>query len=124
MVSFTVVEVFEISPERGARLADRIVDLEVDLLIFDGTPQPFHEHVVALGAFAVHADLDAMFEQQAGELVAGELLTSMDQHIAFDGRRPPDWCLETIGGGEPCQVLAIVIGMMLPVGALAITALK
>jgi hypothetical protein len=43
------------------------------LLVFDGPPQALDEDVVSPGAFPIHADLDLVLEQQAGEGDAGEL---------------------------------------------------
>src|SRR5579863_7036609 len=65
----------EIPPDRGARLADAVIGPKIDLLVFDRAPEPLDEHVVPPRTLAVHADLDAVFEQQAGEVLAGELGT-------------------------------------------------
>ena len=59
--------------EGGARFADAVVGFQVDLLVFDAAPQALDEHVVAPGAFAVHADRDAVIQQHAGVGDAGEL---------------------------------------------------
>ena len=63
----------EIAANRSPRLGHRVVGLEIHLLILDGSPQPFDEHVVAPCAPAVHADGDGIVGQQAGERRAGEL---------------------------------------------------
>ena len=63
----------EIATDRAARLADAIVGSQVDLLVFDASPQALDEHVVSPGASAVHADRDAMLQQHAGKVDAGEL---------------------------------------------------
>ena len=47
------VEEVQIPADRGARLADAIVGLEIDLFIFDRAPQPLDEDVVPPGALAV-----------------------------------------------------------------------
>jgi hypothetical protein len=47
--------------------------MQIDLLVLDAAPEPFHEHVIPPAAFAVRADLDAVVPQQAGEFQAGEL---------------------------------------------------
>jgi hypothetical protein len=47
--------------------------VQIDLLVFDRTPEPFHEHVVSPCAASVHADRDPALQQQAGEGAAGEL---------------------------------------------------
>src|ERR1700704_6986729 len=46
----------EVTSDRAARLADSIVGSQIDFLVLDRPPQPLHEHVVAPGALAVHAD--------------------------------------------------------------------
>jgi hypothetical protein len=43
------------------------------LLVFDGPPQALDEDVVSPGTFPIHANLDLVLEQQAGEGDAGEL---------------------------------------------------
>ena len=72
--SAAVVEV-EIAANRCAGLGYAVVGFEIHLLIFDAAPQPLDENVVAPRAFAVHADRDAIFDQQAGERSASELRT-------------------------------------------------
>src|SRR5271168_776235 len=67
-----VVEV-QIPPERATRLADAIVGPQVDLLVFDRTPQPLDKHIVAPGAATIHADRDPILQQKSGEGGAGEL---------------------------------------------------
>ena len=37
---------------------DRIVGMQIYLLVFDALPEPFHEYVIPPAAFAVHAELD------------------------------------------------------------------
>ena len=59
--------------DRGASLRHGVVSPEIDLLIFDGSPEPFDEDVIAPGALAVHADGDAGFEKNVCEGRAGEL---------------------------------------------------
>jgi len=67
-----IVEV-EVTSDRRARLGRGVVGSEIHLLIFDATPQPLDEDVVAPGALAVHADADPVFNQHASESRAGEL---------------------------------------------------
>src|SRR6266478_10031021 len=74
MRSAAIVEI-EISANRVPRLADALVGVQIDLLVFDAAPQPLDEHVVAPGAFTVHADGDAVVGKHAGEGRAGELRT-------------------------------------------------
>ena len=55
------------------RLPDGLVRMQIDLLVFDASPESFHEHVVAPTAFAVHADLNAVVLEQPREGLACEL---------------------------------------------------
>jgi hypothetical protein len=41
--------------------------MQIDLLVLHRPPKPLDEHVVPPGALAVHADLDLVFGEQAGE---------------------------------------------------------
>jgi hypothetical protein len=64
--------------------------LQIHLLVFDAAPQPLDEHVVAPGAFAVHADRNAVVGEHAGEGRAGELRTLVgveDLRLAVLGQR-------------------------------------
>ena len=53
-----VVEV-DVGGQAGAHGADRLVGLEVDVLVLEALPQSFDEHVVAPATAAVHADRSA-----------------------------------------------------------------
>ena len=55
------------------RGTDGLIGVQIDLLVFDALPEPFHEHVVAPAAFPIHADLDPVGVQQPRELLTGEL---------------------------------------------------
>src|SRR5450631_3600991 len=72
MWAAAIVEI-EIPPERGARIRHAVVGAQVHLLIFHRAPKPLDEHVVPPRAFAVHADLDLVRRQHAGESRAREL---------------------------------------------------
>src|SRR3974390_1176870 len=72
MRSLAVVEI-QIPADRGAGLGDAVIGPQIDLLILYRSPEPLDEDVVAPGALAVHADLDAVVGQQTGEGGAGEL---------------------------------------------------
>ncbi len=54
-------------------MADTVIGVQIDLLIFDRPPQPLDKDVVAPRAAAIHADRDRVLQQQAGECGAGEL---------------------------------------------------
>ena len=70
MRALAVVKI-KISAERGARLADAVIGLEIDLLVFDRAPEPLDEDVVPPSSLAVHADRDGIVEEHAGERGAG-----------------------------------------------------
>ena len=72
MRALAVVEV-EIPPIEPRASADAVIGAQVDLLVFDRTPQSLDEHVVAPRAAAIHADPDRVAQQQAGERRTGEL---------------------------------------------------
>src|SRR5450759_1824777 len=63
----------EVTADRGTRLGDRVVCLQINFFVFDRSPQALDEDIVAPGALAVHADGDTGFEKNAGEAGAGEL---------------------------------------------------
>ena len=62
----------EISPQPGSELSDRVVGVEVNMLVFDRSPKPFDKHVVHPSAFTIHADLNAVGLQDTGEGIACE----------------------------------------------------
>ena len=62
----------QISPNPFSGLSPILVCLQVHLLVLDAAPQPFHEDVVHAPAPAVHAHLNALRQQHAGEGLAGE----------------------------------------------------
>jgi hypothetical protein len=72
MRAAAIVEV-KISANRGPRFRYRVVGADVDLLMFDGPPEPFDENVVTPRTLAIHADRDLVVQQQIGEFGAGEL---------------------------------------------------
>ena len=63
------------STDAGLGLGDRRIGVEINLLVFEASPQPFDEDVVHAATLAVHADRDLVPLQGAGEVVAGELAT-------------------------------------------------
>jgi predicted regulator of Ras-like GTPase activity (Roadblock/LC7/MglB family) len=72
MQAFAIVEI-QISTERGTRRADTVVGSQINLLVFDRTPQPLDEDVVASGAAAIHADGDRILQQQGSENPTAQL---------------------------------------------------
>ena len=89
MRSAAVVEV-EIATNRFAGVGHAVVGAEIHLLVFDAAPQPLDEDVVSPRTFAVHADRDAVLDQQAGERGARELRALVgveDLRLAVLGQR-------------------------------------
>jgi hypothetical protein len=66
MRSAAMVEI-EIPSDRASCLADGLISSQIDFPVFDAAPEPFDEHVVAPGPFAIHADGDAVVGEHAGE---------------------------------------------------------
>lgn len=54
-------------------LADGVVSVEIDFFIFETSPQPFHEHVVAPTPGSIQADLNVMSFQEPRKLLARKL---------------------------------------------------
>lgn len=63
----------QISANADAGLRHGLVGVEVDLLIFDRSPEPLDEDVVAPGALAIHRDGDFGFLQHCRDVHRGEL---------------------------------------------------
>jgi hypothetical protein len=61
------------STNTGPGFGNSRIGVEVDLLVFEATPQSLDKDVVHAPAFAVHADHDAVSLEGAGEIGAGEL---------------------------------------------------
>jgi hypothetical protein len=47
-------------PNASPAIRDRLIGFGVDLLVFEGSPEPFDKYVVDYPALAVHADLDVV----------------------------------------------------------------
>ncbi len=82
-----IIEV-EVFSKRGASLVYGCVGLEIHLLVFDGAPQPFDEHVVPPTAIAVHADVDRVGLQAVCEGLGGELRPLSVLNICGAPKRP------------------------------------
>ena len=72
MRSPAIVQI-EISTDRCAGLADAVIGPQIHLLVFDAAPQPLDEDIIPPGAFAIHADRNAVAGEHAGEGLASEL---------------------------------------------------
>ena len=80
----------EVATDRGAGLGNRIVGSEIHLLILHRAPTALNEDVVAPCTLAVHADGDAVPDEDAGEVGAGELAALIgveDVRSAVPGKR-------------------------------------
>ncbi len=67
-----IVEI-QIPAKPGPGFGDAGIGVQIHLLILHRAPEPCDEDVVALGCLAVHADGNLVFQQQPGEVTAGEL---------------------------------------------------
>ena len=76
------LEVF-VDPVSG--LAWRIVLIEIDLFVFEASPEPFREDVVDGPAFSVHADLDVLGLEAIQVAIAGEMAPLIA--VEDDGKR-------------------------------------
>src|SRR5674476_1549881 len=74
MRSTAVVEV-QVAADRSAGLANAVVGLEINLLVFNAAPQPLDKDIVPPSSFAVHADCNAVVGEHASEGRARELRT-------------------------------------------------
>ena len=57
----------EVPVERLLQVSAILEGSEVDTLVLDAAPEPFHEDVVMVAALTVHADPDAMLFENACE---------------------------------------------------------
>jgi len=72
-------------PDLGKGLVDIGVGPQVDLRVFDGSPQALHEDALAPGALAVHADLDLAGGQHLHEICGCELTALIaDEELGLD----------------------------------------
>src|SRR6056297_2096347 len=62
----------EVAPEPLMKIGSTCVFLEVDLFVFDRSPETLDRHVVDRSALAVHADRHAMFAEEVREVAACE----------------------------------------------------
>jgi len=72
MRALAIVKV-EVRPQISQRVWRIAVILDIDVFVFDGSPQPLDENIVQRAAAAIHADQDILGFQSTGESVAGEL---------------------------------------------------
>ena len=82
-------------------LGQRIIGVQVDLLILQRPPEPLHEDVVEVAALAVHADLDPPVAQNAGEVP----------------RRREPWSVLKMVGRPKCARASLNASMQKPVSS-------
>ena len=99
MWAAAIVEI-EIPPERGERVRHPVTGAQVHLLVFRRPPKPVDEEVVPSCAFVVHADLDRVRRQHAGEGGPRELraLIGVEDFGLSVGRQGLLKCLDAEGG--------------------------
>src|SRR5450830_449711 len=115
----------KVTADRDASLGDRVVRFQINLLVFDRSPQALDEHIIPPRSFAIHADGDAGLEKNLGEAGAGEFaafiriknvrpavashgfLQRLDAELRFHGdRQPPseNTTAESVDGNVPIDV--------------------
>ena len=72
MSAFMAV-VLEVTRQPISTIGSCGVLLEIDLLVFHGSPESFDHHVVNRSSLAVHADRYVLRLQRVGELTTREL---------------------------------------------------
>ncbi len=63
----------DVTVEPLLRVTNRLVRVEIDLLILEAPPEAFHIYVIPPTAAGIHTDLDALVIQQTRELQTGKL---------------------------------------------------
>src|ERR1017187_5305548 len=61
------VEEIDVAADLCSGLLDRLVGVQIDMLILDRLPEPLDENIVAPASFAIHADGDACLLEPPGE---------------------------------------------------------
>ena len=67
------IEEAEVVSQAEGESRHGVVVPNIDVLIFDGTPEPFDKDVVQCPAPSIHADFDVFFQEPIGEARGGEL---------------------------------------------------
>ena len=80
----------KIGGQASRQFRHRGVVLEVDVLIFEATPQAFDEDIVQSSTTTIHTDVDGGAFQTSRELIGGELRTLIR---VKDNRSPLAECL-------------------------------
>jgi hypothetical protein len=63
----------EIFPDPPASFAGRLIVVQVNILIFHGSPQPFRKDIIESTTFAIHTDLHRMRFEQLYVLRTGDM---------------------------------------------------
>ena len=72
MESLAIMET-EISSQSINRLRHGLVVIQINLFVFDASPEPLNEDIVQCAAAAVHADPDLALFENSGKSIAREL---------------------------------------------------
>ena len=64
---------FKVVPEPLSQLSNALVVIEVDVLIFDASPEPFYKYIVQRPAPAIHANESFTIQQPLCKDRAGKL---------------------------------------------------
>lgn len=92
----------EVRPQIVQRVWWVAVILEIDVFVFDGSPQPLDENIVEGASPAIHADQDILGFESSGKCVAGELRTLIG--VENVGRTMPQGMVES--RAAKCRVQA------------------
>ena len=68
-----LVEEAKVGLKPLSEVSNAVVGVQVNMLVLHRAPESLNEDVVHPPSFAIHADLDLVSRQDAGELLAGEL---------------------------------------------------
>ena len=72
-----LVKEAEVSLKLLPQIRDAVVGVQVDMLVPHRVPEPFDKDFVYSSPLVIHADLDTVGLQDAGELLTGELTSSV-----------------------------------------------
>jgi hypothetical protein len=68
-----LVKEAKVGLQSRSQIRNAVVGVQVDMLVLHRAPESFDKDVVHPSSFAIHADLDAVCLQDAGEVLAGKL---------------------------------------------------
>jgi hypothetical protein len=63
----SVIEEVKVAADRLPRLADAVIGMQIDFLVFDAAPQALNEDVISPSPFVVHADRDVVAMEHVRE---------------------------------------------------------